>query len=364
MKYHIAFGCPTNLEKIAHESSQGQCPRHAMLLLQARLNAAIHQPETDYVQFTDRLNAKLIGTPATWAMARRLAKQLSKEDVVIATGEDIGIPLAVMFSQQRDRPRLAIITHNLNRPKARLFLKLWQIHKSVDLFLPFCTPQVDFLKQYLGIPALRVQKLPGHADQQFFTPGPPASLKTRPVIVSVGLEQRNYQVLAEATANLDVDVQISAFSRDAKAIGRAFPKVMPANMTHQFYAWRDLVQLYRDADLVVISTVDNQYAAGVTTLVEAIACRRPVIASASRGLTEYLPPGMIDSFIPGDADGLKQAIIRNLSDRQQAEAKAAQAHDFAMQHYSMERHVDTIVESLQAVGLTKSRQLLNASTDV
>lgn len=332
-----------------------------MLLLQARLNTTMHVPEADRVNFTDRLNAKLIGTPATWAMARRLAKQLSEEDVVIATGEDIGIPLAFLFSQKRNRPKLAIVTHNLDRPKARLLLKLWQIHKHVDLFLPLCTPQADFLKRHLSVPALRVQQLPGHADQQFFTPGSPASLKTRPTIVSVGLEQRDYRVLAEATADLEVDVRISAFSRDAKAIGRVFPKVMPANMTHQFYAWRELVQLYRDADLVVVSTIDNKYAAGVTTLVEAIACRRPVIASASQGLTEYLIPGMIDSFIPGDATGLKQAIIRHLSDRQQAEAKAALSYDFAMQHYSMERHVDAIVESLRVVGLTKFRQQLQTS---
>jgi len=364
MKYHIAFGCPINLEKIAYESRQGHCPRHAMLLLQARLDAVMHQPETDRVNFTDRLNAKLIGTPATWAMARRLANQLSENDVVIATGEDIGIPLAVMFSQKCDRPKLAIVTHNLDRPKARLLLKLWQIHKSVDLFLPLCTPQANFLKQYLGAAASRVQKLPGHADQQFFTPGPPSSLKTRPTLVSVGLEQRDYRTLAEATADLEVDVQISAFSRDAKVIRRAFPKVMPANMTHQFYEWRELVQLYRDADLVIVSTTDNKYAAGVTTLVEAIACHRPVIASASQGLTEYLTPGTIDSFIPGDAEGLRQTIICHLSDRPQAEAQAALAYNFAMQHYSIERHVDAVVESLHAVGLTKFRPLLKVSTEV
>ena len=51
------------------------------------------------------------------------------------------------------------------------------------------------------------------------------------MIVSVGLEQRDYRTLAAATADMDVDVKISGFSEDAEVLQRSFPDVLPANMS-------------------------------------------------------------------------------------------------------------------------------------
>jgi hypothetical protein len=87
-------------------------------------------------------------------------------------------------------------------------------------------------------------------DTQFFTPGSVSGEKKRQTVVSVGLEKRDCRLLATATADLDVDVKISGFSKDAKALSQAFPDTMPENMSRQFYESPDLVQLYRDADLI------------------------------------------------------------------------------------------------------------------
>ena len=46
---------------------------------------------------------------------------------------------------------------------------------------------------------------------------------------------------------------------------------MPENMSRKFYEWPDLVQLYRDADVIAVCLVDNKYAAGVQGLLEAMA---------------------------------------------------------------------------------------------
>jgi hypothetical protein len=44
-------------------------------------------------------------------------------------------------------------------------------------------------------------------------------------------------------------------------------------MSRKFYSWPDLVQLYRDADVIAVCLVDNKYAAGVQGLLEAMACK-------------------------------------------------------------------------------------------
>ena len=114
-------------------------------------------------------------------------------------------------------------------------------------------------------------------DDQFFTPGP-AREKTRPLILSVGLEQRDYRTLAAATETMDVDVAISAFSKDTKANQKHIPDPLPENMTMEFYPWTDLAQMYRDADLIVVPVFQNSYAAGITSILEGMAAARPVLA--------------------------------------------------------------------------------------
>lgn len=352
LKYHIAFGRQTDLKSIHKDAQVGKRPRHAMGMLQERLGAVIHDPGqvTIPIQLSDKLYAKLSSTPEQWALARELAPQLSSDDVVLCTGEDIGAPIAALCGAKRDRPKIAIVFHNINRPRGWVSLKLFQLANRADLFLTVCRPQADFLRTYLSLPESQVKALPDQTDTSFFTPGAPTATKSRPVIVSVGLEQRDYSTLAAATQDLDVEVKISGFSRDAVAVAQAFPAVLPANMSRRFYEWTELVQLYRDADVVVVSTVENKYAAGVQAFMEGLACRRPVVASASVGLTEYLQPEVCRVFKPGDAAGLRQAIVDLLGDRDKAEAQAQRGYEVAMQKYTAEYHVDRLVDLLKQLG--------------
>jgi hypothetical protein len=88
-------------------------------------------------------------------------------------------------------------------------------------------PQTDFLRSYLAIPESPILVLLKQTDTQFFTPGTVSGEKKRQTVVSVGLENRDYRLLAAATADLDVDVKISGFSKDAKALSQAFLDTMP-----------------------------------------------------------------------------------------------------------------------------------------
>jgi glycosyltransferase involved in cell wall biosynthesis len=350
MRYHLALGSQLNLENINREAQQGKRPRHVMWTLSQELGATIHTPGNDSILFVDRLRSHLISKPEQWALARSLAETLDGDDVIYCTGEDIGIPILALCGAKPNRPKIVVFFHTVNRLRVRASLKLFRAWERIDLFVSNTQPQIDLILRYLQVPKNRVYKLPEQIDTRFFSPGPVSADKQRPIIASVGLEKRNYKILADATADLDVDVKISGFSRDVKPLVKSFPKTMPANMSRRFYEWNELVQLYRDADIVVVSLFESIDSAGVTALIEAMACCRPVICTLTKGLKDYLQtPGTVTVVEPEDLNGLRQAIIHLLDNPNEAQAQAKRGYELVSQHHNSEDFVENLAKLLQSV---------------
>ncbi len=227
-------------------------------------------------------------------------------------------------------------------------MKLWNMAPSVDLFLACSTAQVDFLRGFLKIDGTRAKHLFDHTDTKFFTPGPSLRSKTRPLVVSVGLERRDYKTLAAATSEMNVDVNISGFSKDAAAMRETFPKTLPDNMSRKFYEWPDLVQLYRDADAIVVSCFENKYAAGVQSLMEAAACEKPIIATTTQGLSAYIN-NYIYAVRPGDAQEMRSAIEAALYNRAESSSRATGGRRIALKLHDMDNHVEELARSLRSL---------------
>ncbi|MEG5001044.1 glycosyltransferase family 4 protein [Microcoleus sp. B4-D4] len=349
MKYHLALGRKIDLDGIDRDAQLGKCPRHVLRALRDRLNATVHAPDGEAISSLDKLRSKISSKPEHWAAARKLSEQVSSGDVIYCTGEDIGIPVAVLCGAKPDRPKIVVYFHNIDRPRGRVALKLFGLANRIDLCITNARLQYNFLCEYVGLPETRVCMLPEQTDIKFFTPGSTSPQKRRQTIVSTGLEKRDYKILAEATKNLDVDVKISSFSKDAVAVAKAFPETMPENMSNRFYEWPDLVQLYRDADVVAVSLVDNQFCAGLTSMLEAMACRRPVVITRTHGLVDYLAlPGIVKAVNPKDAKGLQEAIVQLLKNPQEAEAQAQRGYEMAVNHHNSEHYVDVLVEKLRS----------------
>jgi glycosyltransferase involved in cell wall biosynthesis len=166
----------------------------------------------------------------------------------------------------------------------------------------------------------------------------------------VGLEKRDYRILAKATSDLNLDVKISGFSQDVRALAKSFPPVLPANMSRRYYEWTELVQLYRDANIVVVSLFESIDSAGVTTLLEAMSCGRPVISTRTKGLADYLQmPETVITIKPGDLAGLRQAIDHLLNNPQIAEKQGKQAYELATADHNSEKHVEHITRLIRSV---------------
>ena len=351
MAFHVVFAAPIDLAAIAEGAAAGRNPGHATGALAKALDATIHDGTGLAPTIADRVRGKLLGqSPLAWAIARRLRKTVAPGDVIFCTGEDVGLPVAARCG---DRARVAIMVHNLDRTRGRLALRLLRIGRRAALLFAVAQPQVAFLRRFLRLPAERVRFVADQTDLAFFAPGPAAAAKPRPIVASVGLEQRDYRTLAAATADLDVDVRISGFSRDATALARAFPETLPANMDRRFYPWPDLVQLYRDADVVVVSVAPNLYAAGIQVMMEAMACARPVVVTRTEGLAAYLDHAeTVSAVAPGDVAAMRSAIEALLADPRAAGARGEAAHRIARERYGTARYVATIATALRELAAT------------
>ncbi|WP_072016079.1 glycosyltransferase family 4 protein [Leptolyngbya sp. KIOST-1] len=349
MNYHIVLHREMDLAAQAEQARLGLSPRHAMGQLAKRLGATVHAPPEQLpTNRQDYLLSKLIGSPQNWAFARKLVHQFGPEDTVFCNSAAAGLPLAGLLKDRPNRPKLAIFAHNLDRPRSRVALRVLRAASKVDWFAACSQHQAEFLKQFLKLPDERVSFVWDQTDLNFFSPGPPSPRKRRPIIVSAGLEKRDYRTLAAATEDLPVDVKVTGFSQDAVNLKKAFPKVLPANMSRQFYEWPDLLQLYRDADVVVVSTFPNRYAAGVQGMMEAMACARPVVVTQTEGLGVYLADnGGVVQVKPGDAVAMRQAIEQLLDHPEQADRLGKMAAAIAQERHDSDRHIACLAQGLE-----------------
>ena len=368
MNYHVALNSTKDIENIASQAKLGKHPAHVMWEISQRLKAKIHQPINLEILPKDRNLAKIIGFPESWALARQLSEQLNENDVIYCDGEHLGIPIATLCSQKQKRPKIAVLFHNINRPKGCLALNLFKVKNSIDLFVTGTISQAKFLRHYLNLPEHRIFQIVSHpsADTSFFTPKPASSKleKVRPLIASGGMEKRDYKSLGDATKNLNVDVKICAFSPNRTASKRTFPEIMPKNMYCGFYEWCDLVQLYRDADLVVLPLLKNNYQAGLSTLFEAMACERPVIISRSPKagiINQLIDSGIVTGVKAGDSVELKQAIEKLLNNPQQAQNQAQLGYEFVCEKHNHDRYLQELTTKLISTfgSLENNQNLIN-----
>jgi glycosyltransferase involved in cell wall biosynthesis len=352
--FHIALNTSCDLEAIAKNALAGKCPSHVMWEMSQLLGATIHQAKKIKILPVDRILAKIIGCPEYWALARQLSSQVQDGDVIYCDGESLGIPIAVLCSAKNRRPKIMVLFNNINRIRGHLALKLFDIANRIDLFVTYSNSQTEFLRNYLHLSEQNIYQMVSYppVDTSFFTPGTTSDKKLRPLIGSGGLEKRDYQTLADATKDLDVDVKVCAFSQNANALTKTFPTITPSNMSFDYYEWYDLLQLYRDSDLVVVPLFKNNYQAGLTTMLEAMACQRPVIITRppkGRIINKLIDSGIVTGVNPGDSVGLKQAIERLLNDPQKAEAQAKEGYELILNEFNHSKYIQTLVTNMKGL---------------
>jgi glycosyltransferase involved in cell wall biosynthesis len=176
--------------------------------------------------------------------------------------------------------------------------------------------QREELEHSIGIERARTLLLP--VDERFFTPTV-AEAPEKPVVLTVGKDlARDYATFAQAVRSMDADVTMAVYARNLEGVR------VPPNATVGTLNSVELRDAYARAACVVLPQRCDSYpygseGGGLTTLLEAMAMGRPVVATERAILRDYLTDG-VDAVLvrPEDPAALRSAIEAVLGDRELA----------------------------------------------
>lgn len=363
-KFHIVTSTKFDFDQFIERAAQGKGPRHTVLQLKDALDAKIHQPDFNELSIVKSIRAKIPQKLYSKRLFRRVGRKLpslflakeilghvNPEDTIYCCGEDVAMPLALLLLFRANRPRLVTAVMFPERRSFRLIFHTLKLYRMVHTFTVNTGLKAQTLKKMFNLANNQVVILQEQTDKQFFFPAAGTMAKPRPLIGSVGLEQRDYITLAAATQDLDLDVRVCAVSPNASSKQqRRIPRPVPANMEMRHFDWVELRDLYRSADITVVCLVENVIAAGLTTLMEAMACCRPVIITKTVGLaTELAELDLVWGVEPGDVQELRTCIEYVLAHPEEAEAKAKRAYQYFLANHTSEGQVEQLTQLLRRV---------------
>jgi len=310
------------------------------------------RPLTDYVAMSREFGADLVDYARAREQAGLIGRLLEKTmgpdfmlgwacfklrkqyKVIFTDGEQVGIPFAFFakFLGFRKRPQHLMIVHILSVKKKMIFFDWFGIQSHVDKFLCYATRQKKFIEERWKVPGDRVVFTPFMVDADFFSlknVDPNAKLNDsladlvqiqKPILCAVGLEFRDYPTLIKAVKGLDVHVVVAAGSPWSKRSDSTEGQEIPDNMTVQRFTQFDLRGLYAMSRFMVMPLLENDFQAGVTALLEAMAMEKAIICSQTRGQIDVIVDGENGLYVsPEDPASLHQAIEHLLTRPEEAE---------------------------------------------
>lgn len=323
--------------------------------------AAGRHPRVEYLELARAIGADILDFHSVEASprpgVRRLARRLGprwglawlgfflRHDYhhIYATGEDVGIPLGMMFRAARCWNRLTVVMHNADTPKRRALLRFLG-HRIYRNVICLASTQRQILIQEIGLPETKVHFLPNWVDQRFFSP---ATTQPGDYIVSVGMESRDYPTLQAAADGLPYPITVVASGWSPGAgFAPASGIVRGSTITvGQRYSYTELRNLYARARFAVVPLRPVSYAAGVTGVLEPMAMGKPVVVSDSPGILDYVQHQTSGRLVPvGNVEALRRSIVELWENLEMIEAMGSYNRQWIEQKMNTDRYVDSVAE--------------------
>ncbi len=182
-------------------------------------------------------------------------------------------------------------------------------------------------------------------------PPRPPNERTAPRVVFAGrvVKPKGLGVLIRAARVVDAELVVCGDGLQLAAMRRLARRLGVERRVH-FRGWLDAEQLARelaDASVVVIPSLWPEPFGLVG--IEALAAGRPVIASLTGGIADWLEDGVTGVGVrPGDVRGLAHALAELLADPQRRQTLGAAGRAMVAARYSPERHVEALLEGYRA----------------
>jgi glycosyltransferase involved in cell wall biosynthesis len=324
-----------------------------------RLRDETESPRQDFVELARSLDAEILSFSdvrrGSWFT--RLLQKGAGQAVALAwlafrkggsfyfvTAENTAIPLALLLKFKRNVTTLALIGHRLTAPQKSWLVRILRLSDQISVMFCYSRQQERFAQQHLGLPAEKVWRIAFQVDEKFFTP--PEQPCPGLGVVSVGRELRDYPTLFLALEDTEISVTVVASSPWSKREDQTRQRSIPANVTlRKGLSSVELRELYRSAAVVVVPLMNVDWPAGVTSLLEAQACGRPVVISASEGILDSLDEGAAVTVPCNNADALREAVLRLINTPGEAEKIARAGRASAL----IERTLDQFVAQISKI---------------
>jgi glycosyltransferase involved in cell wall biosynthesis len=219
--------------------------------------------------------------------------------------------------------------------------------RRVDKILCRTTAHLQYLHSVFHIPIEKLEWVPETTDPAFFSPGQPVQTlelqlpSGQPCIVSAGLEMRDYQTLIAAVRDLPVQLVIAAGSPWSHAqFEGPHNQKLPPNVLVSALKPAQMRELYRAATVVVVPVKPTLRACGMNVVLEGWAMQKPVIATRTVGLVDYITEGETGLFVrPLDAKDLRARITYLRERPDEAERLGRNGRRFVEQQLNVDRYV-------------------------
>ena len=274
-------------------------------------------------------------------------RRANRADVVFSTVDTVGIPLLALAALGTVRPPMVYVSIGLLPRLAaledrRIVAAYARVLRDATAVVAYGAREAEELQSWLG--GGRVVFCPFGVDTEHFRPSTaPAEVD----VLSVGADPRRdfEQLVQVATRNKDLSFQIVASADHARTLGG-----LPANVRLETDIPFDAMRARLGAARVVALPVrENAYSGATTTLLQAMACGKPVVVSRTAAIAQGY--GLEDSHNvrmvpPGDAAAFEQALLDLLGDPERAAALGARARETVERRLSWRRYVDALHDLL------------------
>jgi len=323
-----------------------------------RMHRESESPRQDFIELARALHAEILSF-ADLAQGPLLVRGLAKVagpflalaclafgkrgSFYFVTAENTALPLALLLKFRRGAT-LAFIGHRMTTPLKSLILRLFRLFNQTALMFCYSRQQERFARERLGASPEKVRRIEFQVDEQFFTPA--ESVGPVRGVVSVGRELRDYPTLFGALGETDIPITVVASSPWSRRADQTASRPVPSNVTlRKGLSSVELRELYRQAAVVVVPLMNVDWPAGVTTLLEAQACGRPVVISASAGILDSLDAGSAVTVPCGDMIALRAAVRRLIQNPAEAEALGRAGRVSALRARTLDQFVARIGEA-------------------
>lgn len=243
-----------------------------------------------------------------------------------------------------------------------------------DAFIAVAAPHATYLAEHEGCPAAKVRIIPNGVDIERFRPlSADAALRTTlglpplaPVaaIVAALRPEKNHELFLEAAARVRLELPEARFLVIGDGERRAELEALAARLqlrgAVQFLGTQsNIPELLSLVDVLVLS---SHMEANPVSILEALACGKPVVATRVGSVPESVKDGVNGYLVdPGNAEQLADRMVALLADRELAAGFGAAGRELVAGHWSLERMVDGYQQLIAEIYAAKCPPPLGAA---